>query len=77
MTRRGIAGNEYVTMLSWIINTYPGVDLMKNPELKIDIYQIPNIQPLMKPELLKSLETAYLKTMEVRSLCPPLCFELT
>lgn len=50
---------------------------MKNPELKIDIYQIPNIQPLMKPELLKSLETAYLKTMEVRSLCCPFCFKLT
>lgn len=39
---------------------------MMNPELKIDIYQIPNIQPLMKPEILKSLETAYLETMKVK-----------
>lgn len=57
-------GNEYVTLLSWTINTYPGKELMQNPELRIDLSQIKNIQPLMKPEMVKSLETAYLKTME-------------
>lgn len=37
---------------------------MLNPELKIDLSQIKNIQPLMKPEMVKKLETSYLKTME-------------
>lgn len=62
--QRGIEGNEYVTLLSWIINTYPGKELMQNPELRIDLSEIKNIQPLMKPEIIKSLEKAYLQTME-------------
>lgn len=37
---------------------------MQNPELRIDLSEIKDIQPLMKPEMLKSLERAYLKTME-------------
>lgn len=64
MIQRGIEGNEYVSLLSWIINTYPGKELMLHPDLKIDLQQIENIQPLVKPETLKSLENAYLKTME-------------
>ncbi|CRK86149.1 CLUMA_CG000126, isoform A [Clunio marinus] len=64
LVRRGIEGNEYVTLLSWIINTYPGKELMQNPELRIDLSEIENIQPLMKPQIIKTLETAYLKTME-------------
>lgn len=64
LLERGIEGNEYVTILSWIINTYPGKELMMHPDLKIDISQIPNIEPLMKPAMLKSLERAYLETME-------------
>lgn len=64
LVQRGIEGNEYVTLLSWTLNTYPGKDLMQNPELRIDLSQIENIQPLMKPEMVKSLERSYLKTME-------------
>lgn len=64
LIQRGIEGNEYVTLLSWTINTYPGKELMLHPDLKINIFQIPNIEPLMKPEMLKSLENAYLQTME-------------
>lgn len=37
---------------------------MQNPELKIDLSQIKNIQPLMKPEMIKKLEKEYLTTME-------------
>lgn len=37
---------------------------MQNPELRIDLSQIKDIQPLMKVEMLKSLERAYLSTME-------------
>lgn len=62
--QRGVEGNEYVSLLSWTINTYPGKELMQNPELRIDLSEIKGIQPLMKPELLKSLEESYLKTME-------------
>jgi exocyst complex component 3 len=61
---RGVEGNEFVTLLSWTLNTYPGKELMQNPELKIDLSQVKNIQPLMKPEMVKRLETAYLTTME-------------
>jgi exocyst complex component 3 len=64
LIQRGIEGNEYVTVLSWTINTYPGKELMQHPDLKIDISQIPSIEPLMKPEILKSLERAYLSTLE-------------
>lgn len=62
--QRGVEGNEYVSLLSWTINTYPGKELMQNPELRIDLSEIKDIQPLMKPGLLNSLEKAYLKTME-------------
>jgi exocyst complex component 3 len=64
LIQRGVEGNEYITLLSWTINTYPGKELMMHPELKIDISQISNIQPLMRKETLKSLERAYLTTME-------------
>jgi exocyst complex component 3 len=64
LIQRGIEGNEFVSLLSWTINTYPGKELMMNPDLKIDISTIENLQPLMKPEMLKSLEREYLKTME-------------
>lgn len=37
---------------------------MQNPELRIDLSEIKGIQPLMKPENIKSLERAYLETME-------------
>lgn len=37
---------------------------MQNPELNIDLSEIKNIQPLMKPQMVKQLEVAYLKTME-------------
>lgn len=64
MVKRGIEGNEYVTLLSWTINTYPGKELMMHPDLKIDVSEISDLKPLMKPEMLKSLERAYLQTME-------------
>lgn len=64
LLQRGIEGNEYVTLLSWTINTYPGKELMMNPDLKIDVSEISDLEPLMKPEMLKSLERSYLKTME-------------
>lgn len=54
----GLEGNEYVSLLSWVMNTYPGVELMSHPDLKVDLSII---SPLIRPELLKDLEQQYLK----------------
>lgn len=54
----GLEGNEYVSLLSWVMNTYPGVELMSHPDLKVDLSII---SPLIRPELLKELEQQYLK----------------
>lgn len=54
----GLEGNEYVTVLSWVMNTYPGIELMNHPDLRVDLSMV---EPLIKPELLKDLEDKYLK----------------
>lgn len=54
----GLEGNEYVSLLSWVMNVYPGSELMSHPELRVDLSSLP---PLIKPELLKDLENEYLK----------------
>lgn len=54
----GLEGNEYVTVLSWVMNTYPGIELMNHPDLQVDLSMV---EPLIKPELLKDLEDKYLK----------------
>lgn len=54
----GLEGNEYVSLLSWVMNTYPGVELMSHPDLKVDLSII---SPLIRPELLAELEQKYLK----------------
>lgn len=54
----GLEGNEYVSLLSWIMNIYPGIELMGHPELKVDMSGLP---PLIKSDLLKSLKNEYLK----------------
>lgn len=59
----GLEGNEYVTVLSWVMNTYPGMELMNHVDLKVDLSMV---EPLIKPELLKDLEDKYLN---VRFLC--------
>lgn len=57
----GLEGNEYVSLLSWVMNTYPGVELMSHPDLKVDLSII---SPLIRPELLKELEQQYLKVCD-------------
>jgi exocyst complex component 3 len=57
----GVEGNEYVTILSWVMNTYPGPEMMTNPELQIDLSQV---GPLINKNLLSRMESEYLKTIE-------------
>lgn len=44
------------------MNTYPGVELMSHPDLKVDLSII---SPLIRPELLTDLEQKYLKVCEL------------
>lgn len=53
-------GNEYVSLLSWVKNIYPGHELMQHPDLKVDLS---DMQPLIKPESLKELENEYLRVI--------------
>ncbi|XP_071438677.1 exocyst complex component 3 isoform X1 [Hetaerina americana] len=57
----GLQGNEIVSLLSWIMNTYTGVELMQNPELNIDTS---SIGPLLEQRVVDELQKTYLKTME-------------
>ncbi|XP_046736896.1 exocyst complex component 3 [Diprion similis] len=57
----GLEGNEYVSLLAWIMNTYTGVELMKHPELNIDTS---DIGPLLSNEVLEQLQDQYLKNMQ-------------
>lgn len=54
----GLEGNEYVSLLSWVMNVYPGIELMGHPELKVDISGLP---PLIKSDSLQALKNEYLK----------------
>lgn len=55
-------GNEYVSLLSWVINTYPGHELMRHPDLNVNIQQVAG--SLLTPEHLTSLEDEYLGNMQ-------------
>ncbi|KAK0175117.1 hypothetical protein PV327_008896 [Microctonus hyperodae] len=56
----GLEGNEYVSLLAWIMNTYTGPELMQHPELNININEI---GPLLSSEILSELQEKYLQNM--------------
>ncbi|XP_057336506.1 exocyst complex component 3 [Microplitis mediator] len=56
----GLEGNEYVSLLAWIMNTYPGTELMMHPELNINISEIGD---LLAVEILDELQEKYLRNM--------------
>ncbi|XP_033230784.1 exocyst complex component 3 [Belonocnema kinseyi] len=56
----GLEGNEYVSLLAWIMNTYTGPELMQHPELNIDTTEI---GPLLSKEIVDDLQEKYLKNM--------------
>ncbi|CAH2076344.1 unnamed protein product, partial [Iphiclides podalirius] len=61
LVQNGLEGNEYVTLLSWILNTYPGQELMGSEELNIDVSTLP---PLLSEESMQRLQDEYLQKME-------------
>jgi len=54
----GLEGQEYVTVLSWIIQTYPGKDLMASPSLGIPADKV---KPLLDPATIVKLQEEYLQ----------------
>lgn len=56
----GLEGNEYVSLLAWIMNTYTGPELMKHSELNIDMN---DIGPLLNKEMVDDLQEKYLRNM--------------
>lgn len=50
-----------MTMLSWVLNTYPGQDMMSHPDLNVDPSLITN---LIRDDLLVQMEKDYLATMQ-------------
>ncbi|XP_060076179.1 exocyst complex component 3-like [Ylistrum balloti] len=59
MIAQGLEGNEYVTLLSWI-NAYNSPELLKHPDLNIDIK---DLGPLLEPNVIDDLQNQYLKNM--------------
>lgn len=59
--QNGLEGNEYVSLLSWILNTYPGPELMQHPDLMVDLTQL---EPLLSEDVLETLQDEYLQRME-------------
>lgn len=57
----GLQGQEYVTMLNWILVTYPGEELMRSWNLKVD----PSlIKDLLDENAISQLQQDYLDKME-------------
>ena len=57
----GLQDQEYVTVLTWIIQTYPGEELMRSWNLQID----PSlIKPLLDEETIEKLQKDYLDKLE-------------
>jgi exocyst complex component 3 len=61
----GLEGQEYVSLLSWIIQTYPGQELMRNPSLGIPAEKV---KPLLDNKVIDDLQAQYLKVSEYRYL---------
>ena len=56
----GLEGQEFVSLLQWVEQTYPGSELMGSTALNIDKHLIP---PLLNPEVVDALMTSYLDNM--------------
>lgn len=54
----GLEENEHFSLLSWVTKTYPSKELMSHDDLHVDLSVV---APLLRPELLRQLETEYLQ----------------
>lgn len=48
----GLVANEYVTLLHWVIQTYPGPELLQHPDLRIEPS---SLGPLLSSEAVEKL----------------------
>lgn len=58
IVQAGLEGNEHVSLLSWVMNTYPGSEMMLHADLRVDLSKI---GPVLSPERLNKLESEYLR----------------
>lgn len=56
----GLEDNEYVSLLSWVLNVYGGKELMGHPSLNINVAKL---GPLMDNKVLDDLITKYLQNV--------------
>ncbi|KAA0202992.1 hypothetical protein HAZT_HAZT003038 [Hyalella azteca] len=57
MVESGLEDNEFVTLLSWVLNTYHGPELMGHPSLGLNVSAFP---PLLEKKVLEGLVKKYL-----------------
>lgn len=61
LVQNGLEGNEYVSMLGWVMNVYFGAELMGHAELGIDTGRL---EPLLPAETVGRLQGQYLRNVE-------------
>uniref|UniRef100_A0A0K2T962 Exocyst complex component 3like [Megachile rotundata] n=1 Tax=Lepeophtheirus salmonis TaxID=72036 RepID=A0A0K2T962_LEPSM len=59
----GLEGQEYVSILSWILQTYPGKEMMRNINLQISSDKI---LPLLNTATMEKLQKEYLNKIIIR-----------
>ncbi|CAG9855139.1 unnamed protein product [Phyllotreta striolata] len=59
--QNGLEGNEYVTMLSWVLRTYKSKDMLGHPDLAASTE---NLRELLPKTVLDELEGKYMKNIE-------------
>lgn len=57
LIKKKLEDNEYVTLLSWVLNVYAGTELMGHPTLNINVAKL---GPLLENKVLENLISEYL-----------------
>ena len=58
---QGLEGNEFVSLLQWVISVYPGQELLGHDRLDLDPDMIPSV---LAEEEIEKLVTVYLSNMK-------------
>ncbi|KAJ8684977.1 hypothetical protein QAD02_020770 [Eretmocerus hayati] len=56
----GLEGNEYVSLLSWVMNIYKSPEMIGHPDLNMNLKEI---GPLLEGEIIDQLQMEYLRNM--------------